>query len=128
VATASLPDRGQSGLPGVVRVGLEAGAKWVLASALDWPGWSRRGRGEPAALDALLDYASPCLPRPCPACCGRRNTLAAGVIRQREASGLSWHDHVFALTGGSHGALCRRAAIACRRVYPGVPRLALCQA
>jgi hypothetical protein len=57
VATASLPDRGQSAVPAVVRVGLEVGAKWVFASALDWPGWCRRGRGEHAALDTLLDYA-----------------------------------------------------------------------
>jgi hypothetical protein len=40
-----------------VRVGLEIGPRWVFASALDWPGWSRRGRGEQAALDTLLDYA-----------------------------------------------------------------------
>jgi hypothetical protein len=57
VATASLPDRGQPAVPAVVRVGLEVGAKWVFASALDWPGWCRRGRGEHAALDTLLDYA-----------------------------------------------------------------------
>ena len=41
----------------VVRVGLEVGSRWVFASALDWPGWCRRGRGEQAALDTLLDYA-----------------------------------------------------------------------
>jgi hypothetical protein len=29
----------------------------VFASALDWPGWCRRGKGEEGALDALLDYA-----------------------------------------------------------------------
>lgn len=28
-----------------------------LASALDWPGWCRRGKGEEAALAALLGYA-----------------------------------------------------------------------
>jgi hypothetical protein len=39
------------------RVGLERGKTWVFASALDWPGWCRRGKGEQAALDALLDYA-----------------------------------------------------------------------
>jgi hypothetical protein len=38
------------------RVGLEVGRTWVFASALDWPGWCRRGKGEHAALDALLDY------------------------------------------------------------------------
>jgi hypothetical protein len=41
----------------IVRVGLEIGPRWVFASALDWPGWCRRGRGEQAAVDALLDYA-----------------------------------------------------------------------
>ena len=45
-------------MPGhqAVRVGLEIGPRWVFASALDWPGWCRRGRGQQAALDTLLDY------------------------------------------------------------------------
>jgi hypothetical protein len=29
----------------------------VFAAALDWPGWCRRGKGEAAAIDTLLDYA-----------------------------------------------------------------------
>ena len=41
----------------MVRVSLELGQRWVFASALDWPGWCLRGRGEQAALDTLLDYA-----------------------------------------------------------------------
>lgn len=40
-----------------IRIYLETGKRWVFANALDWPGWSRRGRGEQAAVDALLDYA-----------------------------------------------------------------------
>jgi hypothetical protein len=40
-----------------VRVSLELGKRWVFATALDWPGWCRRGKGEEAALDTLLDYA-----------------------------------------------------------------------
>ncbi len=40
-----------------VRVGLEVGRTWVFATALDWPGWCRRGKGEHAALDALVDYS-----------------------------------------------------------------------
>lgn len=40
-----------------IRVGLEAGRRWVFATAIDWPGWCRRGRGEQAALDALIGYA-----------------------------------------------------------------------
>jgi hypothetical protein len=40
-----------------IRVGLEVGKTWVFASALDWPGWCRRGKGEQAALDTLADYA-----------------------------------------------------------------------
>ncbi|BEP12031.1 hypothetical protein acdb102_03420 [Acidothermaceae bacterium B102] len=39
------------------RVALEAGKTWVFATALDWPGWCRRGKGEEAALAALDDYA-----------------------------------------------------------------------
>lgn len=36
---------------------LESGRTWTFASAVDWPGWSRRGKGEAAALEALADYA-----------------------------------------------------------------------
>jgi hypothetical protein len=39
------------------RVSLEIGKTWVFASALDWPGWCRRGKGEEAALEALVDYS-----------------------------------------------------------------------
>ena len=42
---------------GVVRVVVERGTKRVFASAVDWPGWARSGRDEPAALDTLLAYA-----------------------------------------------------------------------
>lgn len=39
------------------RVYLEVGARKVFASALDWPGWSRSGKTEEAALEALAAYA-----------------------------------------------------------------------
>lgn len=42
---------------GTVRVSLEAGFRLTFASALDWPGWSRSGRGEEAAVEALRGYA-----------------------------------------------------------------------
>jgi hypothetical protein len=42
----------------VTRVYLENGRTWTFAAAVDWPGWCRRGKGEEAALEALLDYAS----------------------------------------------------------------------
>jgi hypothetical protein len=38
-----------------IPVYLEVGKKHVFASALDWPGWSRRGPGEEGALAALAD-------------------------------------------------------------------------
>jgi hypothetical protein len=41
----------------VTRVYLEAGKTWTFACAVDWPGWCRRGKGEDAAVEALLDYA-----------------------------------------------------------------------
>ncbi|HVQ87449.1 MAG TPA: hypothetical protein VMT88_04625 [Actinomycetes bacterium] len=40
----------------LTRVCLELGKTWVFASALDWPGWCRRGKGEEAAIDELLEY------------------------------------------------------------------------
>jgi hypothetical protein len=39
------------------RVVIEVGRRRVFASALDWPGWSRSGRDEPAALAALATAA-----------------------------------------------------------------------
>ena len=40
-----------------VRVCLEQGRAKVFASALDWPGWARWGKGDEAALDELESYA-----------------------------------------------------------------------
>ncbi|WP_213453407.1 hypothetical protein [Rhizomonospora bruguierae] len=39
-----------------IPVYLEVGAKKVFAVAVEWPGWARSGRGEEAALEALLAY------------------------------------------------------------------------
>jgi len=41
----------------LVHVVIETGAKRVFASALEWPGWSRSGRDEASALEALAAYA-----------------------------------------------------------------------
>lgn len=40
----------------MARVYLENGKTWSFACALEWPGWCRRGKGEEAAIEALLDY------------------------------------------------------------------------
>ncbi|MFI5226316.1 MAG: hypothetical protein ACHQ3P_06535 [Candidatus Limnocylindrales bacterium] len=42
--------------PTLVDVYLEVGAKRVFASALAWPGWTRSGRSEEAAVEALAVY------------------------------------------------------------------------
>jgi hypothetical protein len=39
-----------------VGVALELSTKRTFATAIEWPGWSRAGRDESAALDALLAY------------------------------------------------------------------------
>jgi hypothetical protein len=39
-----------------VDVYIETGSKRAFATAIDWPGWSRAGRDEAAALDALFAY------------------------------------------------------------------------
>lgn len=39
-----------------IDVYLERGQKRTFVGALDWPGWCRSGRDEPAALQALLEY------------------------------------------------------------------------
>ena len=40
-----------------MRIYLEQGRTRTFASALDWPGWTRSGRGDEGAVDALLDHA-----------------------------------------------------------------------
>jgi hypothetical protein len=40
-----------------VRVAIEAAPKKSFATAVDWPGWSRSGKTEELALEALLAYA-----------------------------------------------------------------------
>ncbi len=40
-----------------IRVYLEVGSKRTFASAAGWPGWSRSGKNEQAALEALAAYA-----------------------------------------------------------------------
>lgn len=40
-----------------IPVYLEIGKKYTFASALEWPGWCRRGRRSELALQALVDYA-----------------------------------------------------------------------
>ncbi len=44
-------------MSGATRVYLEVGGKRVFASAADWPGWSRSGKTEDAALENLAAYA-----------------------------------------------------------------------
>jgi hypothetical protein len=41
-----------------IAVSVEATPKKAFATAVDWPGWSRSGKTEAAALAALADYAS----------------------------------------------------------------------
>lgn len=40
-----------------VDVAIEAGQKKAFATAVDWPGWSRSGKTEDAAVEALIAYA-----------------------------------------------------------------------
>jgi hypothetical protein len=42
--------------PDQILVYLEIGPKRTFAGAIDWPGWSRSGRDESAALQALFEY------------------------------------------------------------------------
>lgn len=42
----------------VTRVCLEQGSTWVFASAVDWPGWCRRGKGDDGAIEMLRNYTS----------------------------------------------------------------------
>ncbi|TMB95877.1 MAG: hypothetical protein E6J40_10905 [Chloroflexi bacterium] len=44
-------------MPAAIPVYLEVGTKRIFASALDWPGWTRAGKDEKAALETLAAYA-----------------------------------------------------------------------
>ena len=39
-----------------IKVFVEIGKKRIFVGAVDWPGWSRSGRDEKTALQALMDY------------------------------------------------------------------------
>jgi hypothetical protein len=41
-----------------VDVSVEAGSKKAFATAVDWPGWSRSGKTEELAVEALVAYAA----------------------------------------------------------------------
>ena len=43
--------------PAKIPTYLEFGAKRTFAGAVEWPGWCRSGRDEPAALEVLYDSA-----------------------------------------------------------------------
>lgn len=43
-------------MAGATAVGVEVGRSRAFASAFDWPGWSRGGRDEPRAIEALETY------------------------------------------------------------------------
>ena len=43
-------------MAGEVDVYIEEGSKRTFAGAIDWPGWCRRGRDQPSALEALFGY------------------------------------------------------------------------
>ena len=42
----------------LVRVSLEVSPRKAFATAIDWPGWSRSGKTEELALEALTEYAA----------------------------------------------------------------------
>ncbi len=42
----------------MIEIYLEIGEKRTFAGALDWPGWSRSGKDEVSAMQALIDYGA----------------------------------------------------------------------
>jgi hypothetical protein len=65
---------------GTIAVFIEPGHKWVFASALDWPGWARRGRSEDLAVQALGEY----LPRYAPIAAGAGLEPVTGTLAVTE--------------------------------------------
>ena len=88
---------------GRIAVCLEVAPKQTFASALDWPGWCRAGRGEGAALEALASYA-------------RRYAPVAGQAGVSFPSTVAFHV-VERMPGGPATAF---AAPECRRPFPQI--------
>jgi hypothetical protein len=78
-----------------IAVFIEPGRKWVFGSALDWPGWARRGRSEELALQALEDY----LPRYAPIVARAGLTPVTGTLAVTERH---WEPGVNADFGSLH--------------------------
>jgi hypothetical protein len=62
---------------------IESGSKKVFASAVDWPGWSRSGKTEEAAVESLLAYAARYAPVAERAGLDFAATFAADVIESK---------------------------------------------
>jgi hypothetical protein len=88
---------------GRIAVCLEITTKMTVASALDWPGWSRAGRDEEAALAVLASYASRYAPVAKRAVPGFPSAVALDVVER--------------VPGGPVTAF---AAPECRRPFPQV--------
>src|SRR4051794_8049567 len=65
-------------------VAIEGTGKKVFASALEWPGWSRSGKGADAAVEALLAYAPRYAPVARAAGLAFADTFDADVVEQLE--------------------------------------------
>jgi hypothetical protein len=84
-----------------IAVCLEIAPKMSFASALDWPGWCRAGRGEGAALEALASYSERYAPVAEQARVSFPSTVAFDVVER--------------VPGGPTNAF---AAPECRRPFP----------
>lgn len=69
--------------PSRLAVAIESGDKKVFASALEWPGWSRSGKTEEAAVEALLAYAARYAPVAREAGLGFPDAFEAEVVEHR---------------------------------------------
>lgn len=70
-------------------VSVEAGEKRVFATAIDWPGWSRSGKTEELALEALARYAP------------RYRPIAQAAAQTLPPGGTDLVEVVERVTGGS---------------------------
>jgi len=71
-------------MPDRLTVALESTGKKVFASALEWPGWSRAGKGPEAAVESLLAYAPRYAPVALAAGLAFGDSFDADVVEQLE--------------------------------------------
>jgi hypothetical protein len=94
-----------------IAVFAEPGHTWLFVSALDWPGWARRGKTEELALATLESY----LPRYAPIVARAELAAVSGTLviseRHQEPTVNADFGTLHEVAPSEHRPLCRRTSL-----------------